>query len=87
MNYEWDPHKAKTNLRKHGIDFADAISVFEDDLALQIEDDYPHEQRFVTIGIDSLGRILVVVYTWRGTAIRMISARKATNYERREYAG
>jgi hypothetical protein len=87
MEYQWDDNKAETNLRKHGIDFADAISALEDNAAMTVEDDYPNEERFVTIGMDALGRILVVVYTWRGNDIRLISARKATRHERRHYEG
>ncbi|RME43315.1 MAG: BrnT family toxin [Caldilineae bacterium] len=85
MEYQWDSNKARANLRKHQIDFADAVAVFSDDFALTIEDDHPDEERFVTIGMDSLGRILVVVYTWRGESIRLISARKATKNERKQY--
>ena len=85
MDYQWDDNKAKANLKKHKVDFADAVTIFSDDLAITIEDDDPDEERFVTIGIDALGRILVVVYTWRGESIRLISARKATKGERREY--
>ncbi len=85
MDYQWDDNKAKANLKKHKVDFADAVTVFSDDLAITIEDADPDEERFVTIGIDALGRILVVVYTWRGESIRLISARKATKDERREY--
>lgn len=66
MNYEWDPAKARTNARKHGIDFADATTVFSDDYAVTIEDEYPGEDRFVTIGLDALGRLLVVIFTWHG---------------------
>jgi len=87
MDYEWDPAKARSNLRKHGVDFADAVSVFPDDYALTIPDDDPSEERFVTIGMDALGRILVVIYTWRGRRIRIISARKADSYERKQYKG
>jgi len=87
MTYEWDPIKAKTNLRKHGIDFADAATVFSDEYARTIPDDYPDEERFVTMGMDALGRILVVVFTWRGPHIRIISARKAENHERKQYEG
>lgn len=87
MNYQWNDNKAKANLKKHKVDFADAVTTFNDDLAITIEDDDPDEERFVTIGMDVLGRILVVVYTWRGESIRLISARKATNSERREYEG
>ena len=85
MSYEWDPKKAASNLRKHDIDFADAVTVFEDELALTIDDDDPDEKRFVTIGMDALARILVVVYTWRADNIRIISARKAGPEERRHY--
>ena len=84
--YAWDGPKARTNLRNHGVDFADAVSVLEDPRALTIpEDREPDEERFVTIGSDLLGRILVVVYTWREERIRLISARKATPRERRAY--
>ena len=56
-----------------------------DDLAVTIRDDVSDEKRYVTIGNDALGRVLVVVYTWRGERIRLISARKATSRERRQY--
>ena len=85
MEYQWDNNKARANLRKHQVDFADAVAVFSDDFAITIEDDHPDEERFVTIGMDSLGRILVVVYTWRGESIRLISARKATKNEQKQY--
>ncbi len=85
MAYQWDDNKAKANLKKHKVDFADAVTVFGDDLAITVEDVEPDEERFVTIGIDAMGRILVVVYTWRGEIIRLISARKATKGERKEY--
>jgi uncharacterized DUF497 family protein len=85
MNYQWDNKKAKSNLQKHDVDFADAVTVFGDDFALTIEDDHPDEERFITIGMDALGRVLVVVYTWRGEGIRLISARKATRQECKQY--
>ena len=85
MDYQWDVNKSEANLKKHRVDFADAVTVFSDDFALTIPDDYPDEERFVTIGMDALGRILVVIYTWRGDSIRIISARKATNRERKQY--
>lgn len=66
MDYEWDKNKAASNRRKHGIDFADAVSVFADDAAITIVDDHPDEERFVIIGMDVFGRILVVVYTSKG---------------------
>jgi len=84
--YEWDPAKARRNLLKHGVDFADAVGVFEDACALTIEDPFSqHEQRWISIGMDWLGRVVVVVYTWRGEAVRLISARPATPRERQQY--
>lgn len=85
MDYQWDPNKAKSNLKKHGVRFADAVSVFEDENAVTIEDEHESENRFITIGRDILLRILVVVYTFRGHIIRIISARKATSRERKIY--
>ena len=85
MAYQWNRDKAAANLRKYGIDFADAVSVFSDDLALAIPDERFDKERFVTIGLDGLGRVLVVVYTLRGEAIRIISARQASRQERRQY--
>jgi len=85
--FEWDERKALSNLRKHGIDFADAVFALEDRLAVTIPDDFADEARFVTIGTDVLRRVLVVVYSWRGDRIRIISARKATRHERRVYEG
>ena len=85
MGYEWDSRKAASNLRKHGVDFADAVIALEDEMALTLDDDYSDEQRFITIGSDGSGQILVVVYTYRGENIRIISAREATPRERRQY--
>ncbi len=86
MDYQWDANKAAANLVKHGVDLADAVGVFEDEWALTIkEQDVEGEQRFVTMGMDFLGRVLVVVYTYRGNTIRLISARRATRRERRIY--
>ncbi len=85
MTYQWDNDKATANLRKHGIDFADAVSVFSDDLAITIPDERFDEERFITVGVDAFSRVLVVVYTWRGNEIRLISARKATRRERKQY--
>lgn len=88
MEYEWDVHKATSNLAKHGIDFADAVAVLEDESALTLADEFSHEERFITIGVDTLGRLLVVVYSWQEEdTIRLISARKATPHERRQYEG
>jgi uncharacterized DUF497 family protein len=82
---EWDPDKAAANRQKHQVDFADAATVLEDDAALTVPDDHPDEERAVTLGTDALGRLLVIVYTWRGDQVRLISARKATRSERRQY--
>ena len=88
MSYEWDDEKNRANRKKHGIDFADAVTVFEDTEALTMhDDDSEDEERFVTMGSDSLGKVLVVVYTWREENIRVISARPATRRERSAYEG
>ena len=85
--FEWDKSKAKENQSKHGISFADTFAVFEDPNAVTLEDFRRGEQRYVTIGMDAFGRILVVVYTWRGDSIRIISARKAVRFEVKQYEG
>ena len=85
--FEWDKSKDKDNQSKNGISFADTFAVFEDPNAVTIEDFQRGEQRYITIGMDAFGRILVVVYTWRGDNIRIISARKAVRYEVRQYEG
>ena len=85
VGVEWDPRKAATNLRKHGIDFADAVAVLADDLATTVPDEDAGEERFVTLGPDAMGRLLVVVYTWRCENIRVVSARRATRRERKQY--
>lgn len=83
--FEWDPRKAATNVRKHGIRFADAVLVLEDERAITMQDDVDDEMRYVTIGMDALARVLTVVYTWRGNTARLISARPATPNETRHY--
>ena len=86
MGYQWDPEKADLNFKKHGIDFADAVGVFEDEWALTIKQEIAKsEQRFASIGMDFVGQIIVVVYTYRGDDIRLISARPATKQERNVY--
>ena len=66
MKAVWDPAKAAANLRKHGVRFADAEGALLDALAITIEDASENERRFVTIGVDTIGRIVVVAYTYRG---------------------
>jgi uncharacterized DUF497 family protein len=86
VDVEFDPAKARANLRKHRVSFADAEQALRDPHAVTIDDpDAQGEQRFVTLGADSLGRILVVVYVFRGDRVRLISARKASKGEARQY--
>lgn len=86
MNVVWDIKKAAANIWNHGIEFSHAATVLDDPMALTIEDARHGEQRFVTVGSDLMGRILVIVYAYSGEeAIRLISARKATPKERRIY--
>jgi uncharacterized protein len=88
VGFEWDEEsKAGLNFRNHGVRMPEAIPVFDDPYAITIADDEsdPGEQRFVTIGMGMKGRILVVVYTYRGENIRIISARPAEPHEREEY--
>jgi uncharacterized DUF497 family protein len=83
----WDPGKLEGNIDKHGVGFAEAAMVLEDPAGITVVDNEsdPLEQRFITLGADSAGRILVVVYTWRGDDIRLISARRAEPHERKDY--
>jgi uncharacterized DUF497 family protein len=87
VRYEWDPQKAEANRKAHGVGFADAMTVLEDDFALTREDsDAEGEQRFVTLGMDATGTLLVVVYTYREPdIIRLISAWKANKAQRTLY--
>jgi uncharacterized DUF497 family protein len=85
MESEWDPAKARANLRKHGIRFADAVTALEDARGISVRDEGQDEERWISIGMDTLGRILVVVYTWRDERVRLISARPATRREARQY--
>jgi uncharacterized DUF497 family protein len=85
--FEWDTTKARLNFRNHGVRFEEAAAVFDDPNAITIADDEADltEQRFIGIGVGALGRVLVVVYTYRGDNIRIISARLAAAHERHEY--
>lgn len=86
VEIEFDPAKARANLRKHRVSFADAEQALRDPQGITIEDpDAEGEQRFVTVGADTLGRVLVVVYSLRGDRIRLISVRKASKGEVRQY--
>jgi uncharacterized DUF497 family protein len=86
VEIEFDPAKARSNRAKHKISFAHAEQALRDPNAVTIEDpDAQGEQRFVTLGMDALGRILVVVHTPRGDRVRLISARKASRGESGQY--
>jgi uncharacterized protein len=87
VNFEWDPAKARQNRRKHRVAFQEAASVFGDPLALTYPDpDHStSEQRFITVGISSAGRVLMVAHADRNENIRIISARKTTQRERKHY--
>lgn len=86
VTFEWDEQKRRSNLRKHRIDFADAVTALDDPGALTMPDaESDEEDRFVTLGADLFGRLLIVVYTWRDDTVRLISARKATPSERKQY--
>ena len=87
QQFEWDETKASLNVRKHGVTFSDAASVFLDDLAYTFADpDHSvGELRMLTFGISQAGRLLAVIHTERGRAIRIISARAATRHERKIY--
>lgn len=87
MNYEWDETKRAENIRKHGVDFADAVGVFFDDHAITKPDpDSRDEARFVTLGMGLNLRVLFVIWTERqGDTYRLISARRASPGEIRQY--
>ncbi len=86
MPAEFDPKKDAANLKKHGVSLSEGDGVLNDPLALSVEDDFAQgEQRFVTIGMNVFGSLMVVVYTHRGDNARIISVRKADPKERRAY--
>lgn len=85
MEFEWNPQKAERNLRKHGIEFVDAVIVLDDERAITLLDDHPSEERYLTFGMDAQGRVLAISYALKGNTIRIISARKATSRERAQY--
>lgn len=94
LHFEWDPKKASSNLRKHGVSFQEAAEVFRDPLALTVFDDghSEHEERWATVGQVGGRRLVVVVHTWREEDgdqihVRIISAREATAHETQQYEG
>lgn len=85
MDYQWDEHKRISNVRKHGIDFRDAAAIFAGDTVLMEDDRFEYGvTRFVSLGL-LRGRVIVVVHTEQDDVTRIISARKATNYEQDTY--
>ena len=89
MRFEWDPEKAKKNLKKNGVSFEEAITVFYDPLSATF-DDPDHsvgEYRYITIGLSSRNRLPVVAHAERGESLRIINARPATIHERKKHEG
>jgi uncharacterized DUF497 family protein len=87
MKFEWDPPKAAGNIKKHGVSFDEAATVFLDQMALSgpDPDHSSDESRYITFGITSLGHLLTVSHTYRPGGIRLISARRVTRAERKLY--
>jgi uncharacterized protein len=87
LEFEWDPQKAEANLKKHGVSFEEASTVFGDPLSLTVSDpDHSeHEERLLLLGRSTTGTLLVVIHVAHGEQIRLISARRATRRERKEY--
>lgn len=87
MQFEWDPKKAIENLRKHGVSFDEAVTVFYDPFSATFDDpDHSiEEQRFITIGYSSKPRLIVISHTERGRNTRIISARPGTTRERKKH--
>ena len=87
LKFEWDENKSKRNLKKHGVDFKEGKTVFNDPVAITIDDPNHSalEERYLDIGISSKGRILVLWYTERNDNIRIIGCRKANRFERGQY--
>ncbi len=87
MNFDWDQKKAESNLRKHGVSFDEAATVFLDPMAVSGPDPEHSvsEDRYITFGFSRLGRLLAVCHTYRPGAIRIINARRVTRGERKLY--
>lgn len=87
LTFEWDPIKAQLNLRKHGVSFQEAVGAFMDPLGVAIPDpDHSYdEERLILLGMSQHNRLLVIVHTETGDTVRMISAREAARFERRQY--
>lgn len=89
LDFEWDEQKRESNIKKHGIDFADVTDLFYDEETIVIQDPQHYdEERFIALGMNSRNQIAVVVHVYRDIdVIRIISARKADTKERKQYIG
>lgn len=87
LEFEWNPTKSQKNIKKHGVSFLEAATVFSDSLSMTYNDpDHSYdENRFIIIGMSSSGNLLMVSHTYRKDSIRIISARKLTRKERKQY--
>jgi len=87
MNFEWDPRKAESNLRKHTVSFGEAVTIFNDELSITVSDpDHSKEDdRYITVGWSNRARLIMVSHTDRNNRIRIISARELTQVERKAY--
>ena len=87
MEFEWDPQKAVKNLRKHGVSFNEAATVFDDPLSITVldPDHSEDEERYIIVGMSKRGRLLIASHTERGNRIRIINARELDRDEREEY--
>lgn len=87
LTFEWDPYKASSNLQKHGISFAEATTVFDDPLSASVPDPLHSidEERYLVIGMSKRGQLLIVAFVERDERIRIISARRLTIQEQRQY--
>jgi uncharacterized DUF497 family protein len=87
IDFEWDPNKAAQNVRKHGVTFEDAATVFQDDVSITVPDpDHSMaEERFITVGMSIQNRLLMVAHADRADSVRIISARELTSRERRQH--
>jgi len=87
MEFDWDPNKAASNLRRHNVSFSEAATVFSDPLSMTVPDpDHSlDEDRSITVGLSHRSRLLIVAHTERGDRIRIISARELTRIERAQY--
>lgn len=87
MEFAWDIKKAARNLRKHGVSFNEAASVFGDVFSIAVPDpDHSlEEERFILVGLSQVGRLLIIAYSEQSQRVRLISARELTSHERKAY--